>query len=908
MARTDAPTGTVTFLFTDIEGSTRLWDQHPDAMAAALSTHDDLLQDAIDGNAGYVFSKAGDGWGVAFESPLSALDSALTIQDTVGRQSWPGDIPDITIRMGLHTGTSAERDGDYFGTTVNRAARVAGVADGGQVFVTDAVHTLVADESRDEWMFRDLGQHRLRDLTRAERIWQLDRNIAPAPLATLSPSAEIGNIGRIRTTVVGRDQEIEAVAASVDQAALVTLVGVGGVGKTTIAKSVGTKISEMFPGGAWFVDLSATDDPDLVATAVAASLNVAQRPDMTTKESLFDALRTEPRLVILDNAEHQVDAVADLVDETLAAVPDVRLIVTSREPLSLSGEEVHRVGPLEVSGASGTAPAVALFIDRARSVAPDLGAESFEVSTIEAICGRLDGLPLAIELAASQSEMMTPSEILAALEGDNLDLQSSSRSTVQRHRSLSELVSWSYELLEPVDRTVFERLSVFTGGCTTEAAIAVCSGRDITEANVRSAVSTLIRKSIVQPLRTNGTTRLTMLETLRAFSSARLAEGTDGGRVAERHAEWFNHFCEEAMERASGPAEAKVLAAVLADLDNIQAASRWAAAHHRFDIMAGVGSILPILMESRMRPGFAEWIREISAAIPPDHPVRLSFAFAVAHAMVFGGRFAEAPARFAAETEGLEPSAILNMRARYIKHVSKFFGGDVEFVIGDGQDAMDTAYALGHFREASAVGTDYALSLFYSGNIEAAAEVADQISALADQSGSATERAWCMYVRGEIAGQSDPASAVEILEEAVESGISVDNEFVAGISLIALSSIAGRNGDMDTAFDGMYRAIRLWRSRGNRPQMWTAVRNLVEMLHEVGHDVDALTLDAAVEADADRAPELFGPFGDNYRSIMVAVEASLDPADATAVRRRGSAMDYPAAAAFALDSISRAGA
>jgi hypothetical protein len=319
---------------------------------------------------------------VAFESPISAIDTALTIQDTIGSQSWPGEISNIAIRMGLHTGTSAERGGDYFGTAVNRAARVAGVADGGQVFVTDAVHTLVADEAQDDWLFRDLGEHRLRDLTRAERIWQLDHDATPAPLATLTTQASVGNIPRLRTTVIGRDETIATVAESVRESSLVTLVGVGGVGKTTIAKSVGAQLSDHFAAGAWFVDLTASNDPDQIASSIAATLGVSQRPDMTARESLFDALATGERLVILDNAEQQIDAVADLVDEALSVVPDATIMVTSREQLDVHGEVVHRIGPLDVAGTGETPPAVSLFIERASAVAPDLPPEAFDLETV----------------------------------------------------------------------------------------------------------------------------------------------------------------------------------------------------------------------------------------------------------------------------------------------------------------------------------------------------------------------------------------------------------------------------------------------------------------------------------------------------------------------------------------------
>ena len=285
---------------------------------------------------------------------------------------------------------------------------------------------------------------------------------------------------------------------------------------------------------------------------------------------------------------------------------------------------------------------------------------------------------------------------------------------------------------------------------------------------------------------------------------------------------------------------------------------------------------------------------------------RIEFAFALGHSSLFGGNIAGAPEVFARETDQIPDRDLVDFIHRYLTHVSRFFTGDVEYVIGDAADAMAEAFRLGLVRPASAIGTDYALSLFYAGDVEAARTAAVRLTEAAEEKASPSLYAWSMYVQGEIEGVSDPDRAIEMLEDAVESSITVENEFVAGISLVALSSIAGRNGDMETAFDAMYRCIRLWRAAGNRPQMWTAVRNLVEMLHSIGSDADALVLNAAVEADADRAPDLFGPFGDQYRAILRDIEAALDAADAADAKRRGALLDYPAAASFALDAIARA--
>ncbi len=276
MIEVSAPSGIVTFLFTDIEGSTRLWDQHPDAMAQAMETHDSRLRDVVEAHGGYVFSQAGDGWGISFDSPASAIEAALAIQEGLSVAVWTEPITAIKVRMGIHTGTSVERGGDYFGTTVNRAARVSAVGDGGQILLTDAVHMLVADDSLKAWRFRNLGDHRLQDLVRIERIWQLDTSDAPAELADLGHRSSRGNLPPARTHIVGREKDISELTATVRSECLVTLVGVGGVGKTTLAQSTARALADDFPGGGWFVDLAEVDDPDDVLHAVAAALDITR--------------------------------------------------------------------------------------------------------------------------------------------------------------------------------------------------------------------------------------------------------------------------------------------------------------------------------------------------------------------------------------------------------------------------------------------------------------------------------------------------------------------------------------------------------------------------------------------------------------------------------------------------------
>jgi predicted ATPase/class 3 adenylate cyclase len=905
MIEVSAPTGIVTFLFTDIEGSTRLWDQHPDAMAQAMETHDALLSDVADAHGGYVFSQAGDGWGISFGSPAVAIDAALAIQEGLSVASWAPPISAINVRMGVHTGTSVERDGDYFGTTVNRAARVSAVGDGGQILVTNAVRMLVADDGGEQWRFRDLGEHRLQDLVRPERIWQLDTSEAPAALADLGHRIARGNLPPARTHVIGREENISDLLTDVRNECLVTLVGVGGVGKTTLAHSTARAIADDFPGGGWFVDLASVNDPDGVFHAVAAALDITQRTGMSAEESIVDTLAMERRLVILDNAEHVIAPVAQLVDAILNTVTDARLIVTSREPLAIDGEVIHRVDPLSTEESGTEAPAVALFIERAMRVAPDLEQDDFDLGVVGEMCERLDGLPLAIELAASQCETMLPEEILRAIKDHSLTLRSTSRSSTGRHRTLSDLVAWSYELLDETDQIVFRRLAVFNASSTPDAARFVCADDALSEDQVTTSLRALVRKSMVIIDRSTGTTRFTMLETLRQFSEQQFLQTADNENVEARHAEWFADLATTTHEGMLGPDEARHLVELLADLGNIRRASRWACTDGSFNLASKIGVCLPHLVASKMRPGMLDWVEEALLVLPSEHPARLEYAFAVAYHALFTGDLEGSANIFAAATRDVEDRATAEAMLSNFRLIGRFFLGDMQYVIQYSPDAMTHAYDVGIPRLGGTIGTDLALAYLYTGDIDEARAVAAIISQHADRSGNPTLIAWARYVDGELDADHDPTSAIEMLEESIEYAVTVDNEFVAGISLIALAATAGRHGDSAIALEAMERCIHLFSGAGNRPQLWTAVRNLVEILHSVGADDDALVLHAAAEADSEHAPEVFGEIGDRYTEMVSNIVESLGTEGVTTAMNQGRSMRYSDAVEFALDAIGR---
>lgn len=563
---TAAPTGTVTFLFTDIEGSTRLWESEPDAMRHSLERHDAILRSVIDDHGGYVFSTGGDGIGAAFARSGDAVAAAVDVQRSLGAEPWP-DGAVLRVRMGLHTGETSERDGDYFGTAVNRAARLMATAHGGQVVCSRATADLASGVAD----FHSLGDHRLRDLAAAEQVFQVgDGRFPPLRSVDVVPT----NLPTTRTELVGRSTEIATLATTTDGERLVTLTGVGGVGKTRLALAVAASVAPDYPDGCWLVDLAPVADGAEVAVATATAV----RAPVTEAAALVTYLADRRMLVVFDNCEHVIGDVADLVDAVLVADPDVHMLATSREPLGLDGEVVRRVASLGTAAPDASveeasaAPAVRLFVERAAAVTDGFALDPATVGPVVEICRRLDGIPLAIELAAARTGSMPAAEIARRLDERFRLLSGGSRRAQERHRTLAATVSWSHDLLSVDDQSVFRRLAVFPASFTLDAAEQVVSD-ETHQLDVIDSLSGLVDRSLVQFDPDQGRYRL--LETLRQYAADRLAEAGETEEVRERHARHFLHLVGELgpqlrtvrFEFASG--------SLVPELDNLRAAASW---------------------------------------------------------------------------------------------------------------------------------------------------------------------------------------------------------------------------------------------------------------------------------------------------------------------------------------------
>ena len=496
----ELPTGTVTFLFTDLEGSTRLWEEHPDAMRTALAQHDDVLRSTIESHGGSVVKQRGDGFHAVFATAHDALDAAVGAQVALAAESFEETGP-LRVRMGVHTCEAEYRDGDYYGSEVNRAARLMAVAHGDQIVVSLATSALVREGSVE---LVDLGEHRLRDLTNLERIFQVS---LPGLVSEFPPLRSLdtlpGNLPLQVSSFVGRDREMGRVVAALGETRVVTLTGVGGVGKTRLAVQVAAEVLPTFRQGAWLVELAPVRSAESVLEAVAKVFDVAARSGLTLDQALVEFLRHKELLLVLDNCEHVLDEAAELMELLEQSCPRVQMLATSREGLGIDGERILAVPSLGSPRPDASlaaivdADAVRLFVDRARGFGSELEVTAENAESIGQVCRRLDGVPLAIELAAARLPAMNPHDLAARLDRRFQLLAGGRRGKVQRHQTLRAVIDWSYDLLSEAERRLLARATVFSGGWTLEAAEAVCPGGPVEAADVFELTERLVARSLV---------------------------------------------------------------------------------------------------------------------------------------------------------------------------------------------------------------------------------------------------------------------------------------------------------------------------------------------------------------------------------------------------------------------------
>jgi predicted ATPase/class 3 adenylate cyclase len=585
----DVPPGTVTFLFTDIEGSTRLWEQHPEAMPTALARHDALLGRAIEDHGGRVFKSVGDQLCAVFESAVDALAAAHEAQGALRVQSW-GEMGSLLVRMALHSGPAEQRGEDYFGATLNRLARLLAAGHGGQILLSQAAADRVRAPLPEGATLRDLGTHRLKDLQEPERIFQFVPPGTPMefpPLRSLEAFAH--NLPRQTTRFIGRWPEMAAVRQLLSSAAILTLTGAGGCGKTRLALQVAAEMVEEHGDGAWLVELAALSDPELLVPGVATALGLREEPQRPILATLMDYLRPRSLLLLLDNCEHLLGACAQLVDTLLKGCPQLRVLATSREALGIPGEQTYRVPSLTLPDSEQPATlesleqseAVLLFRDRASLSEPSFALNEVSSPHVVHVCRRLDGIPLAIELAAARVNAVPVEQLAARLDDRFRLLTGGSRTALPRLQTLRGCLDWSYHLLSEPERVMLWRLSVFAGGWTLEAAEAVCSDPDadpiIQATDVLDLIGQLINKSLVTRESGEGEARYVLLEMIRQYAGEKLLEAGGSGLLRRRHRDWYLALAEAAEPQLLGPGRREWLERLEAEHPNLRAALDWCA-------------------------------------------------------------------------------------------------------------------------------------------------------------------------------------------------------------------------------------------------------------------------------------------------------------------------------------------
>ncbi|ORW49304.1 cyclase [Mycobacterium paraense] len=801
------PSGVVTFLFTDIEGSTRRWEADASAMREALQAHDKALRAAVKGHGGHVFSHTGDGVVAAFASPASAVEAAVAAQRSL----------ELPVRMGLATGEAELRDGDYFGPVLNRAARVMAAGHGGQILVADSTAALLAGVD-----LLDLGLRRLRDIPSPITVFQVRAPGLPEdfpPLRTIDPTP--GNLRPASTSLIGREAEIATVRAALRSHRLVTLTGVGGVGKTRLAIEVATQLADEFHDGVWIFELAAVSDPASVADAVASVLGIVQQQGKSVGESVASALEGRSRLLVFDNCEHVVDSVADLVDAILAVSGTVKVLATSREGIGAADEQLRRVPSLD------TGAAVELFVERAQSVVS--ASLAGEMAVVEDVCRRLDGIPLAIELAASRMASMTVAEMRDRLD-DRFKLLVGSRRGSERHRTLRQAVAWSYDLLDDDEKSLLQRCSVFSGGFDLQSACAVAGPDGSDEYSVLGLLDALVRKSLLVADRSSERARFSMLETIRQFAEEQLVAHGEATATRAAHARYFAQREAEILALWDSPRQRKAYTWFTTELANLRTAFRWAADHADLDTAASIATFTMFLggaVESYEPIAWAEELVEPARAV--HHP-RLATLYVIASQCWMLGRIEQAVRYSDAGRE------VVGSGGGEVPFGVQGWLGAPYLVVGQPQQWAEWCRAqLARNRDTHTLTrTSLVVALAAVGSADETMAAAGGLVAAAEATRNPYALSFALFAHGLAFREVDPAGALDAFRRGLVIAQDCGDRFNESQLAAGLSRLEAACGDPVAALDYAMLAIRNYHDAGNAVNVRVAQAQLAIIFEQLG--------------------------------------------------------------------------
>jgi predicted ATPase len=822
-------------LFTDVEGSTRRWEADAEAMRAALVTHDEVLRAAVAAHNGFLFKHTGDGVCAAFGSPAAAVDAATEAQRTL----------QLPVRMGIATGEAELRDDDYFGAVLNRAARVMTAGHGGQILVAESTAGLLSNVD-----LIDLGPRRLRDLPNPIQLFQVRgpglRTEFPA-LRALDPDS--GNLRVQPTSFIGREVEAAGVRAAIGAHRLVTLTGVGGVGKTRLAVEVAGQLTADFPDGIWIIELASVIDSSAVPDAVAAALGVTHQPGKSIGESIAGAMEGRVRLLVFDNCEHVLDVVADLLQTILDRAPSIKVVATSREGLGVADEHLWPVPSLDVD-AGADSPAVILFVKRAQAVSPQFSiAHADDAHAAVEICRRLDGIPLAIELAASRISSMTTVEVRDRLD-QRFRLLVGTRRSLARHQTLRQTVQWSYDLLTENEQLLLERCSVFAGGFDLQSACAVSGSNDSDDYRVLDCLDALVRKSLVVTDQSTGRTRFSMLETIRQFAEERLAARGLVAEARDAHARHFGGRETDILTLWDGPHQREAYAWFAIELANLRSAFRWAADQGDLDTAATLAIYATSLGTWVQQYEPVAWAEELLEPARVSKHRRLPQLYVVAAQCHAIGRVDDA-------VEYLEAG----------REVAK--SGGFDRVLPEMETSTGVVYSHAGRPERwvdscrKAIATEsgalivtracLAMALYFLGDVDGAQLASAELVAEAHCTDNPMRACFALIAYGLVHHDVDPSGSHAALHRAVMIARDSGNRQMESAAAVTSCIVASADRDPSGFFGNLAEGIRYYDDAGSVTNLRNPIAIVATTMDRLGHHEQAAVLCGFADSDWTRA-------------------------------------------------------
>ncbi|MBC7878021.1 MAG: adenylate/guanylate cyclase domain-containing protein [Anaerolineales bacterium] len=801
MSKLELPSGTVTFLFTDIEGSTQLWEKNPEEMKSALAKHDAILKTAIESNHGHIIKTTGDGVHAVFTTAIDAINAAIAAQSKFKTSEFSKNSEVLLhVRMGFHTGEAELRENDYYGQSLNRAARIMGVGHGGQILLSGITTEVVREHLPANTSLQDLGDHRLKDLIRPERIFQLNAPDLPNNFPALKSLNTLpNNLPNQLTSFIGREREMSEAERLISSSHLLTLVGPGGTGKTRLSLQLAAEQFSKFKDGIWFIELAPLANSDYIIPAIASVFDLREVRNISFTNILLDYLRAKQILLIFDNCEHLIEASAQIASQILQTCSQVKIVASSREALGIEGETVFRVPSLIDTEATR------LFVERATKAESRFKLTENNASSIAQICSRLDGIPLAIELAAARVKLFTPEQIAERLDDRFKLLTGGSRTALPRQQTLHALIDWSYQTLNETEQKTLRSLAVFSGGWTFEAAESVIGANEAMDGLVG-----LVNKSLVNVEEHEGQSRYRFLETIRQYALEKLIESGEAVDARNHHLDFILQLAEESEGQMFGAESVEWLDQMEIEHDNLRAALEWAVSNHiekAIRLAIAVGGFWTTRDYSSEARNWCKTILEHSQLLHTLNNERAKMYAIWGWSAITTGN----------HKEGLAAA---------------------EIGLALAKQAEDKKYII--VRLLSIIG----LATMFSGDPITAMAIFEECILMARQNEFKGELAIALtaHAQSNFFTKKDLALAEKYLREAVILGKEAGYHWASDLSMLAAGRLAGTLGDLETARQRFVESAEISKKIGNKRMAYSSRSEFAHVLREHGKIDEALEI------------------------------------------------------------------